>query len=500
MGALTIAGAALAIGGLSAVRNSTVGRYQQALGPTEPGYQASVVPTPTMGLLLRSGDGRLAGAAVLSLEPEDAGGTVALVPASIVVTDEAGAEHTLDEVYADRGAEAASQALGEVLTVAVDETVEVDEATWTQLVEPVGPVTVQLEDPVGEWAAGEVELQPSDVGRFLAARAADEPDLARVDRQQAFWDAWLPKVRDAGEAALPGEVETGVGRFVRAIAAGEGAAAAVPVGREDTADGVRYRPDPRRLGQFVSVTIPYPTSPAPGIRIRVRLLNGTDDPALDRAGRPCPGQERGRGLGRRQRRHVQRARDTLRARRTPRGPGPLVAAGPRVRPPRSGRRRAGWSDGDRRRHRRDRDPRPRCRGHSRGSRALTDRNDRASARDLAIAAARAADDKGARDIVVLEVGDVLVVADEFVIVSASNDRQVKAIVDDVERAVDAMGYGKPLRVEGLDDRHWVLMDYGDVIVHVFLEETRDYYELERLWSDVPRLEWAEVAASRPAGT
>ncbi len=286
MGALTIAGAALAVGGLSAVRNSTVGRYQQALGPTEPGYQASVVPTPTMGLLLRSGDGRLAGAAVLALEPEDAGGTVALVPASIVVTDAAGAEHTLDEVYADRGPEAASQALGEVLTVAVDETVEVDEATWTQLVEPVGPVTVQLDDPVGEWAAGEVELQPSDVGRFLAARAADEPDLARVDRQQAFWDAWLPKVRDAGEAALPGEVETGVGRFVRAIAAGEGAAAAVPVGREDTADGVRYRPDPRRLGQFVSVTIPYPTSPAPGIRIRVRLLNGTDDPALtERAAR-----------------------------------------------------------------------------------------------------------------------------------------------------------------------------------------------------------------------
>ncbi len=135
-----------------------------------------------------------------------------------------------------------------------------------------------------------------------------------------------------------------------------------------------------------------------------------------------------------------------------------------------------------------------------GSRPLTDRNDRASARDLAIAAARAADDKGAHDIVVLEVGDVLVVADEFVIVSASNDRQVKAIVDDIERAVDEVGYGKPLRVEGLDDRHWVLIDYGDVVVHVFLEETRAYYELERLWSDVPRLEWAEVVASRPAGT
>jgi ribosome-associated protein len=112
-----------------------------------------------------------------------------------------------------------------------------------------------------------------------------------------------------------------------------------------------------------------------------------------------------------------------------------------------------------------------------------------------VVAARAADGKGGRDIVILEVGDVLVVADEFVIVSATNDRLVKAIVDDVERAVGEAGHGKPLRVEGLDDRHWVLIDYGDVVVHVFLQQTRDYYELERLWSDVPRLEWAEPATS-----
>lgn len=110
-------------------------------------------------------------------------------------------------------------------------------------------------------------------------------------------------------------------------------------------------------------------------------------------------------------------------------------------------------------------------------------------------AARAADAKGARDVVILEVGDVLVVADEFVIASAPNDRQVRAIVDDVERLVGEAGFGRPLRVEGLDDRHWVLMDYGDVVVHVFVDETREYYELERLWSDVPRLAWAERAAS-----
>jgi ribosome-associated protein len=91
---------------------------------------------------------------------------------------------------------------------------------------------------------------------------------------------------------------------------------------------------------------------------------------------------------------------------------------------------------------------------------------------------------------------VLVVTDEFVIASAPNDRQVKAIVDEVERVVADAGHARPLRVEGLDDRHWVLMDYGDVVVHVFLDETRHYYELERLWADVPRVEWAPAAAGQ----
>ena len=94
---------------------------------------------------------------------------------------------------------------------------------------------------------------------------------------------------------------------------------------------------------------------------------------------------------------------------------------------------------------------------------------------------------------ILEVGEVLVVADEFVIASAGNDRQVKAIVGDVERAIAEAGHGRPLRVEGLDDRHWVLIDYGDVVVHVFLQEVREYYDLERLWSDVPRQAWEETA-------
>ena len=105
-------------------------------------------------------------------------------------------------------------------------------------------------------------------------------------------------------------------------------------------------------------------------------------------------------------------------------------------------------------------------------------------------AARAADSKQGSDIVVLGVGEVLVIADYFVIASASNTRQVRTIAEEVEKQITEAGGEKPIRVEGLDDLHWVLLDYGDVVVHVFLQETRDYYELERLWGDVPRVAWA----------
>jgi ribosome-associated protein len=106
-----------------------------------------------------------------------------------------------------------------------------------------------------------------------------------------------------------------------------------------------------------------------------------------------------------------------------------------------------------------------------------------------IAAARGAADKAAEDVVVLDVGDVLSLTGWFVIGHGANDRQVKAIADAVQQAVVAAGGPKPLRVEGLEQRHWVLMDYGDFVVHVFDAETRSYYELERLWSDVPRVDW-----------
>ena len=109
----------------------------------------------------------------------------------------------------------------------------------------------------------------------------------------------------------------------------------------------------------------------------------------------------------------------------------------------------------------------------------------------AIAAARAAFDKGATDILVLQVGDVLAITDYFVICSASNPRLVRTVVQEAEDAVARAGGPKALRVEGLNEAEWVLADHGTFVVHVFHEDARQYYELERLWSDVPKVEWED---------
>ncbi len=115
-----------------------------------------------------------------------------------------------------------------------------------------------------------------------------------------------------------------------------------------------------------------------------------------------------------------------------------------------------------------------------------------------IVAARAAHAKGGVDILVLRVGDVLAITDYFVIVSASNPRLVRTVVQDIEQKVAEAGGPRPLRVEGQNEAEWVLADYGAFVVHVFHTETRQYYELERLWSDVPAIDWMDPDSPRTA--
>lgn len=115
--------------------------------------------------------------------------------------------------------------------------------------------------------------------------------------------------------------------------------------------------------------------------------------------------------------------------------------------------------------------------------------------ELAVRCARAADDKQASDIVVLPVGDVLAITEYFVVASASNPRQVRAITDAVLVSVREQTGRGPLRSEGVGEQQWVLVDYGDVVVHVFSEEQRRFYEIERLYKDVQAVDWAGVELS-----
>jgi ribosome-associated protein len=115
--------------------------------------------------------------------------------------------------------------------------------------------------------------------------------------------------------------------------------------------------------------------------------------------------------------------------------------------------------------------------------------------ELSLAAAQAAADKQARDIVVLDVSERLVITDCFVIVSAPNERMVKAVVDSVEERLHTLG-AKAVRREGLGDLRWVLLDYIDCVIHVQHGDERTYYALERLWKDCPRVPFVDVAVAR----
>ncbi|MDP1877140.1 MAG: ribosome silencing factor [Actinomycetota bacterium] len=115
---------------------------------------------------------------------------------------------------------------------------------------------------------------------------------------------------------------------------------------------------------------------------------------------------------------------------------------------------------------------------------------------LAIAAAQAASDKMAEEIVAIDVSEKLVITDVFLLCSAANDRQVRAVVDAVEERLHGLG-SKPLRREGEGEGRWVLLDFGDIVVHVQLAEERIHYAIERLWKDCPLIELpAEVHQGR----
>ena len=120
------------------------------------------------------------------------------------------------------------------------------------------------------------------------------------------------------------------------------------------------------------------------------------------------------------------------------------------------------------------------------------------ARETALLAAQAAADKLATNVAIVDVSERLAITDAFVLASAPNERQVQAIVDEVEERLRRHGI-KPVRWEGVAEARWVLLDFIDVVVHVQHAEERAYYALERLWKDCPTIPFVDRSAP-PAGT
>lgn len=117
-----------------------------------------------------------------------------------------------------------------------------------------------------------------------------------------------------------------------------------------------------------------------------------------------------------------------------------------------------------------------------------------------LTAARAASAKTLEETVVLDLCDLGAITDYFVIASSRNNRQVRAMVDEIIRQVQSVGGGSPRSTEGTKDARWVLLDYGEFVVHVFDSPTREFYGLERLWSDTTSIDWKQASEVVPVPT
>ena len=288
---LIIAGMVLAYVGSEIVRDSTEGEIvSQEIDPSSPGYEALVEATPTLVLFHESGEG-LESVTVLTLpDPAGSGGGVILVPSRTVVDLPIFGEGPVEIAYDLGDPRVGAEGVGLLLGAAMSERVVVDDARWADLVGPVAPVILENPNELevdGEvrFPLGRIALGPEDVGPYLSATVEGESDLARLFRHQLFWEAWLSAVRSDGSlGAVPGEVESGIGRFVRTIAAGDAIIETLPV--DPAVEGAHgdepaFLPDGPAVAGLVRTLVPFPVAPAPGLRARVRVLNGTRD--LDEA-------------------------------------------------------------------------------------------------------------------------------------------------------------------------------------------------------------------------
>ena len=113
-------------------------------------------------------------------------------------------------------------------------------------------------------------------------------------------------------------------------------------------------------------------------------------------------------------------------------------------------------------------------------------------RQLALLAAEVCDEKKAKEIVVLDVRKITTISDYFIVCSTSNERQARAIADDMRVRMKDLGK-REMGVEGMEDARWVLQDFGDIVLHIFHESQREFYDIEGLWADAKQVRWKKAS-------
>jgi len=290
----------LAQQGAAEFLDSTGGRLQTSVtDPEAPGYVALVDPTPSMLMLWTDGLGHLSGVSLLSAASDDEGGSVLVMPP---FTRFRPGDDTLYAAFEAGGVEAVENVVSRHLRIAFGETELIDGDRWEQLLAPVEPLPIVVTDPlitrndagaVGvRFPAGTAAIDAEDIVDFLGWRNPDEVQLNQQFRHGQFWDSWIGAVFDGGVDAVPGESETGVGRFVRSLANGQAniellsfteersESVAPTTDQSDAAvpaEAITVIPDAEALEETIVAMIPFPVAPVSSPRPRVRLLDGVDN-------------------------------------------------------------------------------------------------------------------------------------------------------------------------------------------------------------------------------
>lgn len=277
----------LARWGADAFLDSRGGQVSAELtDPTAVGYQAVVEPTPSMFVAMRGRKSTLVGAALITLGRDDRGGTLIVIPPETLIGD---SQTTLGGAFVGGGEAALESALTDLLGVRVGSVEVVDRERWTSLTAPVSPLPVDIPDDLFEanglgenvvrFAAGTSSLEASDVGEYLAWVNPGESSVNQLARQTAFWQRWLDAIAQEGEASVPGEVDVGLGRFLRALAVGPSEIRQLPVTVAAGSAGAEletFTPRAADLTEMVSEMFPFPVG-RPGERPLIRLLDGVGD-------------------------------------------------------------------------------------------------------------------------------------------------------------------------------------------------------------------------------